>query len=144
MASRDLFHNIRLKNAIDPTAIRNANAAVVSAIIDTQGYESLTFAIEAGVITDGTLTPSLQESDDPGMAGSNAVATADLLGTIAAATFAITDDSVTKTIGYKGSKRYVTITVTQAGATTGGFYSAVAIQGHSRNNPGNTSAAPSP
>lgn len=144
MASKDLFHNVRVKNAIDPTAIRNANAAVVSAIIDTQGYESLLFAIESGVITDGTLTPSLLESDDSGMAGSNAVAAADTLGTVAGATFAITDDSVTKTIGYKGGKRYVTLTVTQAAATTGGFYSAVAIQGHARNNPSNVSAAPTP
>lgn len=144
MASKDLFHNLRFKNAIDPAAIKSANAATVSAIIDTQGYESLTFAITSGVITDGTLTPSLQESDDSGMAGSNAVVTTDLLGTIAGATFAITDDSVTKGIGYKGGKRYVTITVTQAGATTGGFYDAIAIQGHSRNNPANLSAAPSP
>lgn len=35
-------------------AIRAGNAAVVGAIIDTQGCESLTFAIESGVITDGT------------------------------------------------------------------------------------------
>lgn len=141
---RDLHHNIKVTNVIDPAAIKSGNAATAGAVIDTQGYESLEFLIEAGVLTDGTLTPSLTEGELADGSDGTAVPANDLLGTIAGATFAATDDSKTKTIGYRGGHRYVKLTVTQAGATTGGFYNAVAVQSHARNQPGNVSPAPVP
>jgi hypothetical protein len=133
--SKDLHNELKFTKSTDPAAIYNSNGVLTGATIDTQGFESLEFVIISGVITDGTLTPSLEEGDASNMSDAAAVAAGDLIGTIAGATFAITDDSTTKKIGYRGSKRYVRLKITQAGATTGGFFLAIAVQGNARNAP---------
>ena len=133
---RDLHNNIKVSPAIDPAAIRTGNATTTSATIDTQGFESAEFAIQSGVITDGTLTPALYEGDAANMSDEAVVTDPlSLLGTVAGATFAITDDSVVKKIGYRGSKRYVRLKITQAAAVTGGFFDAICVQGHARYTP---------
>jgi hypothetical protein len=85
-------------------------------IIDTAGYESLEFVIQTATITLGTITPVIQESDDSGLADPVTVTDASgfLLGTLADATFAATDDNKTKRIGYAGKKRYVRLSVVTA------------------------------
>jgi hypothetical protein len=135
MTFKDLHSNIKLSPCINPAAIVNGNAVTTGATIDTQGFESLEFVIQSGTITDGTLTPAVYEGDASNMSDEASVATADLIGTIAGATYAITDDNVTKKIGYRGSKRYVRIKITQAGASTGGYFCALAVQGGARNAP---------
>lgn len=135
MPSKDLHNNIKISPAIDPAAIIAGNATKAGAIIDTQGFESLEFAIVSGALTDATYTPIMNESDAANMAGETAVADADMFGTEVAASFAEGDDSVIKKIGYRGNKRYVTLDVVQAGATIGGFLCVIAIQGHPRNAP---------
>ncbi len=135
MASRDLHNNVKVSPAIDPAAIKTGNGVTTSATIDGQGFESLEFALQSGVITDGTFTPAVYAGDAANMSDEALVAAADLLGTIAGATFAATDDSVTKKIGYRGTKRYARVKITQSGATTGGYISAVAVQGHAHNAP---------
>lgn len=144
MASRDLHNNVKISKAIDPAAALTANATTNSAIIDTQGFESLEFVIVSGVITDGSFTVNVQEGDAANLSDAATVAAGDLVGTLAGAAFAVTDDSVTKKIGYRGSKRYVRLQLIQAGATTGAFMSAVALQSDTRNNPVSAGAAPSP
>jgi hypothetical protein len=131
---RDLHNNVKVSPAINPAAIVNGNTTTVSATIDTQGFESVEFVIVSGTITDGTLTPAIYEGDQANMSD-EAANTTELLGTIAGATFATTDDNVTKKIGYRGSKRYVRLKITQAGATTGGYFCAIAVQGHARYTP---------
>jgi hypothetical protein len=44
----DLSSEILVKPSIDPAAIYNANGTKTGAIIDTQGYESLTFVLSVG------------------------------------------------------------------------------------------------
>jgi len=134
MAFRDLHNNIHVTNALNPQAI-GSNTTVAGAIIDTQGYSSLEFAIVSGTLTDGSYTPSMLEGDAANLSDSATVAAGDLLGTIAGATFALTDDNVTKKLGYRGTKRYVKLSITSAAVTTGGTIGAVAIQGHPRNGP---------
>jgi len=135
MATKDLHHNVKVTPAIDPAAAKTGNGVTTSATIDTQGFESLEFVLQSGVITDGTFTPALYEGSLSDMSDETVVAAADLLGTIAGATFAATDDSKTKKLGYRGTKRYVRTKVTQAGATTGGYISAVAVQAHAHSAP---------
>ena len=136
MALRDLLHNIQVVEALAPTAVA-ANGASAGAIIDTQGYDSVCFAIHAGTLTDGTYTPSIEEGDASNLSDTGAVAAGDLIGTIAGATFAATADNTVKRLGYKGSKRYLRLTVTAAsvGQAGGGAISAVAILGNPRNAP---------
>lgn len=96
--------------------------------VDLQNFQSATVAFVVGTITDGTHTPTVQESDDNSTF--DAVAAADLIGTLAALA-----TNTNQRVGYKGSKRYVRAVSTVAGATTGGVYSAVVLRGDGRKQP---------
>jgi hypothetical protein len=90
--------------------------------IDMQGWESLTFTVSTGTVTDaGTASGfsfQVEEGDDTTDAGATAVADADLIGLESALTVTSNDDDdkLIGTIGYRGSKRYVRMT---AVGTTG-------------------------
>lgn len=136
---RDLMNSVHVLNAIPPVAARTDNTAIVSAIIDTKGYDSLTFAISIGTNTDtnATFAVTMDEGDASNLSGSNAVAATDLVGTLALAGFtAADDDGETRKIGYSGSKRYVRLTITPSGNDSGNiFVAAVAILGHPHQRP---------
>ena len=55
---------------------------------------------------------------------------AELVGTEAEAGFAFGDDDEVRKIGYKGTKRYVRLTITPSGNTGDVYVSAVAVQMH--------------
>ncbi len=90
--------------------------------IDMQGWQSVTFSVGTGTVTDaGTASGfsfQVEEGDDTTDAGATAVADADLVGTEAALTVTADtdDDKLIGSIGYIGSKRYVRMT---AVGTTG-------------------------
>ena len=90
--------------------------------IDMQGWQSVTFSVGTGTVTDaGTASGfsfQVEEGDDTTDAGATAVADADLVGTEAALTVTsdTDDDKMIGSIGYIGSKRYVRMT---AVGTTG-------------------------
>ena len=125
----DLFNSINLKRGISPYDHATGDAAVVSQIIDMQGIDALVFAIATGSLADvdATFTVLVEESDDSGMSGATAVADADLLGTEALASFAFGSDDKCFKIGYKGSKRYVTCTITPANNTGAALLCVIAI-----------------
>lgn len=125
----DLFNSINLKRGISPYDHATGDAAVVSQIIDMQGIDSLVFAIATGSLADvdATFTVLVEESDDSGMSGATAVADADLLGTEALASFTFAGDDKCYKIGYKGSKRYVTCTITPANNTGAALLCVIAI-----------------
>lgn len=111
--------------------------AVVSAIVDRQGYSSLEFVIGFGTLADADATFSVlvEEGDASDMSDAAAVADADLLGTeaLAAATFA--DDGEGRKIGYKGYKRYVRCTVTPAANTGSAPIAVIPVLGDPSNAP---------
>ena len=125
----DLFNSINLKRGISPYDHAPGDAAVVSQIIDMQGIDALVFAIATGSLADvdATFTVLVEESDDSGMSGATAVADADLLGTEALASFTFGSDDKCFKIGYKGSKRYVTCTITPANNTGAALLCVIAI-----------------
>jgi len=125
----DLFNSINLKRGISPYDHATGDAAVVSQIIDMQGIDTLVFAIATGSLadTDATFTVLVEESDDAAMASPAAVADADLLGTEALASFTFGGDDKCFKIGYKGSKRYVTCTITPANNTGAALLCVIAI-----------------
>lgn len=130
---RDMLNNIHPVSAIPPVAARTDNTAIVSATIDTLGYDSLTFLLAIGTNTDAnaTFAVTMQESNASNMSGSNAVAAADMVGTLALAGYDFADDAETRKIGYNGSKRYVTLTVTPTGNDSGNiFLAAIALLGN--------------
>ncbi|MEA4805091.1 hypothetical protein [Acetobacterium wieringae] len=127
---KDMKNNIKVSNALNIQAIAS-NTTTAGAIIDTKGFDSLTFVFQTGTITDGDYTLLIHEGDNSGLSDAAAVADADLLGTEALASFtADTDDNKVSKIGYRGNKRYVRLSVVSTNVTTGGTVGAVAIQGH--------------
>jgi hypothetical protein len=111
---RDL-HNV-VEPRVSTGVIRqtNSSSAVVGSIIDLQGYDSCEFVIVTGALTDtnATFAVTMDEGNVSNLSDAAAVAAADLLGTYAGASFTFADDNAVKKIGYKGSKRYVRLTVT--------------------------------
>ena len=79
MTTRDLKSNIDIVTSLAPAA-RTATASGTG--VDLRGYESAVASFIVGTVTDGTHTPSVEESDDDSTY--TAVAAADLLGSLAA------------------------------------------------------------
>lgn len=116
---RDLKSRMGAAASVAPAA---RTATVNGTGVDLANTDAALVIIQAGTITDGTHTPKLQESADN--AAWNDVAATDQIGALAA----ITANSVQRA-SYIGTKRYLRVVVTVAGATTGGLYSAVVLTG---------------
>ena len=131
---RDQANNLTIRPVIAPGTYNDAGTTPwVGAVIDRAGYESLTYAINTGTLSDANATYAvlLEESDASNMDGANAVADADLIGTEADAGFTFADDGEARKLGYIGNKRYTRLTITPTGADDGDSpISAVAILGH--------------
>ena len=133
MSFRDLHNSIHPVPLIAPVAARTDNTAIVSAIIDTLGYESCELVLVTGTNTDvnATFTVLVEDGDNSGLSDNAAVADAELLGTEALAGFTFADDIECRKIGYVGIKRYVRMTVTPSGNDSGNiFLAGVALLGH--------------
>lgn len=129
---RDQMNNLHILNAIPPIAARTDNTAIVSAIIDTRGYDSLTFGILIGTNTDtnATFAVTMDHGDAANLADAAAVPATDLVGTLALAGYDFSDDAESRKIGYVGIRRYVRLTITPSGNDAGNiFVSASAILG---------------
>ena len=134
----DIHNNIRTKTVITPTAI-GANATKTGLVVDRQGYGGVEFVAEYGSVTTtgSVVTLVVKEGDVTGTLTS--VANADLLGTevlaslAAGARVAGTGKEVTKRVGYKGVKRYVSVDAVQTGVTSVGCVAVTAIL-HTPNN----------
>lgn len=137
MANRDGSNSKKVLWAKVPTAI-SSNTTTASNIIDTQGFDKVTFVLTSTAYTDGTYTPAVSESDDSGMSGENAVADADLTklesaAAISAATTQAVDASAK--IGYVGSKRYLTCDIVSTGTSSGATVGVMAILENGNNQP---------
>lgn len=128
MPRKDLKHNIDVKEAIPSTSVA-ANGATVGNIIDTLGYESVTFVIKGETLTDGVYTPSIEEGNDPALADTAAAGTDYILDSYADSALQPTDDNKARTLGYTGMKRYVRLTLTASAVTSGGRVSANCVLG---------------
>lgn len=120
---QDLQNALDVTQSIEPAGNRTATTNGTGA--DTKDHQRTALVAFLGVITDGTWTPIAEESDTLG-SGYTAVAAADLSGAFTAATSA-TDQAV-QSVGYKGSKRYVRVTLEETVAsTTGALFSAAVV-----------------
>ena len=130
----DLMNNINPILLFAPIAAQtNSSAARASAIIDTQGYNSLTLVLVNGTNTDATATfaVTMEHGDSSTLADTAVPATTDLIGTLALAGFTFANDGTTRKLGYVGNKRYVRMTVTPTSNDNGDWFLAgIAILGH--------------
>ena len=138
MTSKDIHNNLHFVPLITPAAARTDNTAIVSAIIDTFGYESVELVLITGANTDANATFAVlvEDGDNSGLSDNAAVADAQLIGLESAAGFTFADDGECRKIGYVGIKRYVRMTVTPSGNDAGNiFISGVAVLGNPRRAP---------
>lgn len=138
----DIHNNFEVRRMISPVRQTNSDTAVVSQIIDCANRNSIEIVIATGNLTDAnaTFAATLEESNDSGMSGANAVAAGDIVGAASVAAglsfTATADDNAIKRIGYIGSKRYLRLTITPTGNDSGNLdVGAVAILGNGRKQP---------
>ena len=126
MSRTDPYSNTVTMRSLSPAA--RTNGTVNGVTVDRAGegnnlgkmFRGTTVLVGTGTITDGTHTIEVQDSDDG--ATWAPVADAFLQGTEPAIVAA--DDDKVFELGYTGLKRYVRVSVTTAGATTGGIFGA--------------------
>ena len=138
---RDLATSLKTILLITPQIQTNSDTAIVSAIIDRAGFDSLTLAIALGTLTDPGVTSTILVEDGDASNLSDAAAVDDkyLIGTEAGAAFTEASDLKVSKIGYKGPKRYVRVTVTPSGNAAGAIpIAGVAILGHPGSAPQST------
>ncbi len=125
---RDSLSLMALIAAIAPVD-ETGTTPLVSAIVDCSDIDSLTFAIQSGVLADAgaTWTTLLEHGDDAALADAAAVPDAQLVSTEALASFTQANDGVVKKLGYIGNKRYVRLTITPAGNAASGPFAVLAI-----------------
>jgi hypothetical protein len=136
---KDLHNNIKVTTVLAPVTI-DSDTTTAGEVIDTQGFDSLEFVLQAGALTDGVFTAALAESDTVDESGDltseGVVAASDLIGSLPSVENDASDESgLSKKVGYRGRKRYVRLDVVSTGTDDGGVVGAIAIQEGARNNP---------
>lgn len=114
----DLKNNADVAHSLAPAA-RTVSANGTG--VDLQGFESAMAVFYAGVVTDGTHTPTIEESDD------NSTFTA-VAAKYQQGTLAVLAANVPQRVGYIGLKRYIRAVITAAGTTTGAVTSAFVVR----------------
>lgn len=135
---RDQMNELHFVMALAPVATAlAADTAQVCAIIDRQGYQSLTYLIQTGTLADAnaTFAVTMEHGDDSGLSDTAAVASTDLVGTLALASFQFDDDSEPRKIGYVGAKRYTRLTITPTGNSGAAPMSVTAVLGNPSKSP---------
>jgi hypothetical protein len=139
--TQDLYNSIKVKPALNIQTI-STNTTTAGNIIDTQGFESCTFLFFMGALTDGDYTVLLQEGDASNLSDVASVADGDMIpdsGGEASASFtADGDDNKVSKIAYKGTKRYVRLSIVSASTSSGAVCGALAVLGHARSDPQST------
>ncbi|MER5601513.1 hypothetical protein [Streptomyces sp. NPDC002265] len=107
------------------------NGLTVDRHYNNNAFRSAMFIIHTGVMTDGSVAITMQDSPDNSTW--TAVDTSNLQGSLP--TVALTDDDKTFEVGYIGPQRYVRIVATTSGATSGGTFGATCVMSGARRRP---------
>jgi len=142
---RDLLNDLQFKRGLSPVASGADNTPLVSQIIDRLGYDSAGFVIATGALpdVDATFTVLVEHGDAANLSDAAAVADEELIGQDPASastpevqagfTFAA-DDNVRK-IGYRGTKRYLRLTITPAANASASLLCVIAVMGNAEQKP---------
>lgn len=136
MSYKSQAENILVKRAISPQN-ETGDSALVSQIIDTKGYGSVSFVIATGSLADAnaTFTVLVEDGDDASLTDNAEVSDTFLIDTETNASFNYDNDDKVRWIGYVGKKRYVRLTITPSGNSGDAYISAVAILGDPESKP---------
>ncbi|MEU6010932.1 hypothetical protein [Streptomyces sp. NPDC047453] len=126
---RDAYSNTAARVAL-AASVRSASTNGTS--VDRAGggalYQDALILVHAGTITDGTHTIDVQESDNDSTW--TPVAASQLQGSKPALVAA--DSGKVLAIGYKGTRRFLRVSVSVTGVTTGGTYGVIVLLGSPR------------
>jgi hypothetical protein len=138
--SLSLYGNSLSRLALASAARINGTATglPIDMNIFNNGFRAVMFIVTTGVMTDGSVVCSVEESSVSG-SGYAAVADASWRVTGTPPTVALTDDDTVFTFGVRPTKQFVHIVAVTSGATTGGIFSAVAVLHHGSFGPVNRS-----
>jgi hypothetical protein len=133
---KDVLDSIHTVQVLAPVSFSN-NTALVGNIVDRAGFDSLVYSIALGANAGvaGSYTVLLEEGNSPTLADASTVASTDMNGSIANASWAYTDVNKTRKLGYTGSKRYTRMTITPASNAAAVLASVTAILGNPVNAP---------
>lgn len=134
MTMREQVNNFTFSAGFAPAVVTDTTAQV-SAIIDTQGFQSLAFLIQTGTLADAdaTFTVLVEDGDDSGLSDAAAVADIFLEPLESDANFTFAEDDEVRKIAYTGPKRYVRCTVTPVANTGNAPLSCMAMLGNAHN-----------
>ena len=132
-----LHDTVKPVPAILPGTSVSDNTPVVSAILDTAGFEAVELVVITGTLADAdaTFTVLLEHGDTPTLSDAAAVADDELVGTEAEASFTAANDNTTRKIGYRGMKRYLRATITPSGNSAAAALAAVWLLAGGRRQP---------
>ena len=133
---QDLMNSIAPVVAIAPVAAAT-DTVLKSGNISLLGYNSATFIIQTGDLTDAdaTFAVEIKEGDTTTQTAHVAVGDVDLIGTEADASFQFDDDTKCFKIGYSGGKDNVSIEITPTGNTANALIAVVCVLGHPHERP---------
>ena len=137
---KDMLTSITVKKVTAPISGAADDVAQVGAKIDHQGYESVTYVIATGVLSDADATFTVLLEDSPDNSTFTAVADAYMISQGANApevdaSFQFDDDGEVRTLGYIGQQRYSRMTITPATNTGAWLIGVICILGHRRVKP---------
>jgi hypothetical protein len=144
----DLHSNVLIVNSAKPQTL-SGTTPITSGDIDRQGYEAVEVIANFGNLVDtlnGTTIKvdlMLQHADDDGTGNPGsyaACADTDVLGFTGLAsgvfkTLNVSMDQKLYPIGYRGGKRFIKLTATPAGLSTGGPFAITTVLGKPSNAP---------
>lgn len=134
MSNRQDIHSISAGAIGFAQATISSDTTTNGAAIDVADFEAVEWFVSSGTITDGAYVLSVQQADDTGFtSGVETVSAEETLGSGTA--FASGDDDVNKRIGSIGKKQFQRLVITSTGTTSGGAFSAVAVQMHPKSAP---------
>jgi len=117
--------NLEVQQAIAPQ-VKDSDGAVNGSSVSLSDNLSAVVVFSVGTLTDGSMTPSVEESDDGGSTWA-AVAAADLRGTLVAVTTG--NDPKIQQVVYQGELGMIRPVITAATTTDGGPIAAYVILG---------------
>jgi len=149
MTMRDLHHNVVPVQALPARTINQGSGALNTGAVDLKGFSAAQVVVHYGNIVEMGASPigsaqiaiKLEHAADNGSGAPGTfanVTAADVTGiaSVAAGVVAtVTNDLTPTSFGYVGDKRYIRVTLTPIGLTTGGPVGVVVNKGHPRHAP---------
>ena len=116
------------------------DTAQTGAIVDHRNFGSVTYYIITGTLADAAaaFAVTMEHGDDAALGDTAAVVDAQLLGTLAGASFTQADDSKVIKLGYIGGKNFSRIKITPTGNGSAAPLAIIAVLGHPRVGPQST------